>query len=230
MNVLKYNFLTLSILFMIPGSAIYFHRRDLRKVILRMSLLAIPFAFTEQLFYPDYWHPNFLFNFGDKIGFGIEDFIFVIGLASFTSTVYSFVFQKKYIRNSNSSPANMIYRLIIISIAVVAIIISFIIADIPIIYAAAFSMIVISAVIILKRPDLMIPGVLGGVLSAAVYFILCLIYGFIYPEIFMEIWNTGVLLNRFIMGVPVEELIYGFAAGFSATIIYPYLFNYKFRS
>ncbi|WP_319371790.1 lycopene cyclase domain-containing protein [uncultured Ilyobacter sp.] len=230
MKILEYNFLILSLIFIIPGALIFVLRKDLRIVIKKMSLIALPFAYAERLFYPIYWKPNFLFDLGNKIGFGLEDFIFVVGLASFSSTAYVFASGKRYVKNHIETSNSFFKKVFIISIFIVTLIELSIWMSIPIIYSSFFIMIMIPGWIVFKNPNFLVPGMLGGVLSAVIYFILCLIFNSIYTDIFRKIWHTQLFLNKFAMGVPLEELIYGFGAGFSATIIYPYIFNYKFGS
>jgi len=229
-GILKYDFLVLSLIFLIPGAIIFTLRKDLRTTIKKMSLISLPFALAEKLFYPSYWDPNFLLDLGNRIGFGLEDFIFVVSLASFTSTVYAFTFRKKYIKNNAEDSGLFLRRIFFISLFVIALIILSLWMTIPIIYSTVFIMIFIPLIIVFKRPDFLGPGFWGGILSAFVYFILCLIFGQIYPGVFVKIWNTDLLLDKYFMRVPLEELIYGFGAGFCATIIYPYIFNYKFGS
>ncbi|WP_320047611.1 lycopene cyclase domain-containing protein [uncultured Ilyobacter sp.] len=230
MEVLKYDFLILSLIFLIPGSVIFILRKDLRTTIKKMSLISLPFALAETLFYPSYWEPNFLLDMGNRVGFGLEDFIFVVSLASFTSTVYAFTFRKRYVKNNPENPILFLMRIFFISVSIIILILLSVWMNVPAIYSATFIMIIVPVIIILKRPDFLRPGILGGTLSAFVYFILCLVFNLIYPGVFEKIWNTNLLLNKFPMGVPLEELIYGFGAGFCATIIYPYIFNYKFGS
>jgi hypothetical protein len=229
-EILKYDFLILSLIFLIPGAVIFILRKDLRATIKKMSLISLPFAFAEKLFYPSYWEPNFLLDLGNRLGFGLEDFIFVVSLASFTSTVYAFSFGKRYLKNNIENPGLFLIRIFFISLSVIVLIVLSVWINIPAIYSSVFTMIAVPLIIILKRHDLLAPGILGGILSAFVYFILCLVFNMIYPGIFEKIWHTHLLLNKFKMGVPLEELIYGFGAGFCATIIYPYIFNYKFGS
>ena len=64
-----------------------------------------------------------------------------------------------------------------------------------------------------QRHDLSVPALLGGCLSAATYFLLCLAADALMPGLFKNIWHTDKFLNIFIAGVPVEELLYGFTAG-----------------
>ena len=227
---LKYDFLVLSLLFLIPGAIIFVFRKDLRTTIKKMSLISLPFALAEKLFYPNYWDPNFLFDLGNKVGFGLEDFIFVVSLASFTSTVYAFTFRKIYVKNNTEVSDLFLIRIFFISVSVISLIVLSLWMTVPIIYSAVFIMIFVPVIIIFKRPDFLGPGFWGGILSALVYFILCLVFSLIYPGVFGKIWKTNLLMDKYAMGVPLEELIYGFGAGFCATIVYPYIFNYKFGS
>ena len=71
-------------------------RPDLRRVIACVMPFSLPFACTEFLFYPSYWEPAFLFDLGRRMGFGIEDIIFVTGLAAFTTTAYACGFNRAY--------------------------------------------------------------------------------------------------------------------------------------
>ena len=87
---MKYDFLILTLIFWIPGILIYALRFDLRRIIHLMAAFSLPFALTEWLFYPEYWEPTFIFDLIHVVGFGIEDILFVTGLAAFTSTVYAF--------------------------------------------------------------------------------------------------------------------------------------------
>lgn len=67
----RYDFLVLAALCLVPGAVIAAGRPDLRPLMRRMSLASLPFAATEALSYPEYWHPRFLFDLADHIGFGI---------------------------------------------------------------------------------------------------------------------------------------------------------------
>jgi hypothetical protein len=79
-----------------------------------------------------------------------------------------------------------------------------------------------------QRPDLIAPALLGGCISAATYFLLCLAAAALMPGLFKNIWHTEKFLNIFIAGVPLEELLYGYSSGFVATAFYPYVFSRRF--
>ncbi|MDG5813962.1 lycopene cyclase domain-containing protein [Chitinispirillales bacterium ANBcel5] len=99
MNFLsQYPFLMLNILIWVAVLPVLIFRKDLRIHAAKLSILSIPFGFTEFLFYPDYWNPPFLFDLAERIGFGIEDFMFVTGLASMSITLPPFFLKKALIK------------------------------------------------------------------------------------------------------------------------------------
>jgi hypothetical protein len=225
---MEYHFLFLSLVFAIPGVVIYFLRKDLRIVISRLMLCSIPFAFTEFLFYRDYWEPKFVFDLAAKIGFGIEDFIFVMGLAAFTGTGYAVVFRKTLRTEKSVSSWRIVRRLSILLLITLALTVFQAGLSIPMIYGALFTMLSIAIGITWIRRELMMPLFFGGIISAGIYLVLCLILLLIIPEIFQLNWNPDAFSEKYILGVPLEELMYGFAAGSIASVFYPFVFSCKY--
>jgi hypothetical protein len=225
-HFLHYNFLVLSLLFLIPTILVYLLRKDLRIVILRMSVCSIPFAFTETLFYPQYWEPVFLFDLINIIGFGIEDVLFVIGLAGFSSTSYAFFVQKKYTNRTRRS--NWLIKLIILLTSTFIAIFIFVALKIEMIYASVIIMILLSLLIVFKRIDLFLPALFGGLITLIIYTTLSAIYIQIIPDVFSIVWKVENFSNIFVFSIPLEELMYGFAAGMIATAFYPFVFNLKY--
>lgn len=226
---MAYNFLTLSLIFLIPGLIVYISRKDLRKVIHLMALFSLPFALTERFFYPSYWEPVFLFNLIDIIGFGIEDILFVIGLSAFTSTAYAFFMRRRYTAAETKKRVNAAVTCCIITGIVLIMVTTSVMLEIEMIYGSFLIMGAISLFIFIRRRDLCIPGLAGGFFSAGIYTGLCLLLSVISPGIFQLTWHTDQFLNSFILGIPVEELIYGFASGTIATIFYPFVFDLEFK-
>jgi len=225
-----YVFFTLALMFCLPGILIWATRPELRRVIIRIIPLALPFACTEFLFYPSYWEPNFLFDLGNRIGFGIEDIIFVAGLASFTSTVYAFVLNRNYKSTEKTTLSACALRALGLFVFSALLFLGFIITGVSVIYATCIVMIAATSAMLLKRANLAAPALIGGCLSAATYFILCLAAEKLMPGLFKNIWHTDKFLNIFIVAVPLEEILYGFSAGLVGTVFYPYVFGRKFIS
>jgi len=62
---------------------------------------------------------------------------------------------------------------------------------------------------------------------AVLYWLLAAVYDWLYPGIFRTIWHTQVLLNVFLLGVPVEEILYGAASGGAGLVFYAYAFEQR---
>jgi hypothetical protein len=186
---MTYNFLILSLLFLIPGTIIFMLRSDLRIVIAIMALCSIPFAFTESLFYPSYWEPKFLFDLADRIGFGIEDVLFVIGLSAFTSTAYPFFCGACYEALGDVNPWAIFKRCAAIMGTTFVLIIIVMLLDIEMIYGSFGIMLGISAFIGLCRKDLIVPGLFGGLISMFVYSLLSLGFAWLIPGVYNLAWT-----------------------------------------
>lgn len=194
-----------------------------------MAICSLPFAFTERYFYPSYWEPVFLFNLIDVIGFGIEDILFVVGLSAFTSTVYAFCAGVSYHADESLNLKQSLLKILLTLLS------SFVMAgillhlNVPMIYGSFLIMILITTIIILLRRDLLIPGFTGGLISAIIYTGLCLCLAVIFPGVFKITWHTERFLNIFIMGIPLEEMLYAFASGSIGTVFYPFVLGLYFR-
>jgi hypothetical protein len=226
--MMQYHFLILSLAFAVPGILIYGLRPDLRVIVHRLILCSIPFAFTESLFYSDYWEPKFLFDLAAKIGFGIEDFLFVMGLASFTGTVYAVVFRRTFYADVNVPRGYIALRLGILALITIGLTLIQLILSIPIIYGTLMTMLGVALGITWIRRDLIIPLFLGGLISTVVYFAICRIVSLVIPEIFQLNWNLDAFSATFILGVPLEELLYSFGAGAIGSVFYPFVFSCRY--
>jgi hypothetical protein len=225
---LTWNFLTLALLFALPGMLIGAARPDLRRVIARVIPFSLPFACSEFLFYPSYWEPAFLFDLGRRIGFGIEDILFVTGLAAFTTTGYACACNRAYGPQGSITFRSCCIRTLWLFGLTGALLLGSLAAGLPVIYGACLVMAAATLAMLWQRPDLISPALLGGCISAATYFMLCLAAGRLMPGVFKNIWRTEKFLNIYMAGVPLEELLYGFSSGFAATAFYPYVFSRRF--
>ncbi|MEI6127803.1 MAG: hypothetical protein WCQ99_14750, partial [Pseudomonadota bacterium] len=180
----QYDFLFLSVLFSVPGVIIYALRQDLRTVIIKIIPFSWPFAFTEFLFYPSYWEPHFLFDLGRKIGFGIEDFIFVSGLAAFTTTAYSFVSGRRYVALGQNRIAGAMLRCAGPFLATFILLVLALFFAVPVIYASCAAMLAVTGGMLVVRRDLVVPGLSGGMISLTIYYILCGVCELVMPGLF----------------------------------------------
>nr|WP_211194528.1 lycopene cyclase domain-containing protein [Pyxidicoccus fallax] len=217
----------MSLLFLLPGAGFWLARPDLRPLMRRTVGLSLPFATTEWLFYPEYWTPHFLFGLADRIGFGIEDVLFVSGLGAFASTAYAVVFRRTPMPRGApvSRPWLRVAGVFALAMAVVAVLLA---VGVPILYASVVAMVGVSAGLLLARPDLVVPSVLGAWVSAVIYLMLCLVFGALVPGVFERTWRPSLLLPGTLLGVPLDEVLYGLGAGFGATAVPAWAFGLRF--
>lgn len=227
--MLTYSFLTLSLLLAIPGVVVWVARPDLRPVIGWMALTSLPFALTEALFYPDYWRPKFLWDLVEVLGFGLEDFLFVAGLAAFSSTAWAFVTGQRLeplpAERRPGSPLRAGLGALLVCFLLVG---ALVLVEVPMIYGAPLIMTGMSAAILAARRDLIVPALGGALVTTLVYTIACLLLAWLIPEVFALDWNTDKFLDTYVLGVPVEELLYASTAGLIATIFYPFVTGQRY--
>ncbi|MDC0715134.1 lycopene cyclase domain-containing protein [Stigmatella sp. ncwal1] len=223
---MAYDFLVLALLFLVPGALIWLLRPDLRGLMGRAVLLSLPFAATEWLFYPEYWAPRFLFGLADRLGFGIEDVLFVTGLGAFSSTAYAVAFRRRVMARASSSRPWQ--RSVGAIVAVLALAGGLRMVGLPILYAAVVAMGAGAVGVLKVRPDLRGPGLLGALVSVAIYLGLCLIFAALVPGVFERAWRPSLLLPGRFLGVPLDELLYGWGAGLAATVFPAWAFGFGF--
>lgn len=223
---MTYSFLVLSILLALPGALIWMLRADLRPMLRILAIASIPFAFTELLFYPTYWKPVFLFDLVNIIGFGVEDIIFVVGLSAFASGSYPAIFGKAFLPPSAPTPSlapKSIKRAVgTLALCFFAV---FVLAmmNVPMIYGSFLIMGSFSLAILALRRDLL-PACLGGALVTGLgYTLICMLLAALIPEVFELDWNTDKFTNIFILGIPLEEIVYATLSGAIAAIFYPFI-------
>jgi hypothetical protein len=226
---MKYQFLVLCGLLLIPGTIVFAVRTDLRRVILTMGLCSLPFALTESLFYPTYWEPRFLFDLVNAIGFGIEDFIFVFGLAAFTSTVYPVCFNRRFEAREEAPVRVIAYRIAALLCGTFALTGLWVIAGLEMIWGSVVIMLGMSTAIWWSRRDLIVPSLLGGGVSALVYGAICYVFALLIPHVFELSWHVERFSNVYLLGVPLEEILYSAGAGVVATAFYPFAFSKRFE-
>jgi hypothetical protein len=223
---MTYEFLLLSSLFLLPGALIGWARPDLRWLMKRAVLFALPFAATEWLFYPEYWTPRFLFNLADHLGFGIEDVLFVAGLAAFASTAHAVAFGRRVVpRGGAVRPLPRALAALGAVLGGAGVLRS---AGVPILYASVVAMGAGAVGLLWVRPDLWGPGVSGGVVSAAIYLVLCLLFSWLDPGVFERTWRPSLLLPGRLLGVPLDEVLYGGGAGVAAKVFPAWAFGFGF--
>lgn len=225
----QYPFLILCIITLVPSLFTAALRRDLTIHMARMALISLPFAFTEFMFYPDYWDPPFLFNAAARLGFGLEDFLFVAAIGAISIGLYPSLLKQKLQHMKPQSSKQTLLKILTLSGSALFAAVTGWAAGLPAIYTALLIMMVMPSAVLLKsRPDLIRHSLKSGLVSLAAYTAVCLMLELLLPGTFDLYWHTGNLMNVYTGPLPLEELLYGFATGFATATLYPFAFGLEF--
>lgn len=229
----EYPFFMLTILlwsFALPSILL---RKDMRPHLLRAAVLSLPFAFTEALFIPQYWDPPFLFDLQNKIGFGLEDLLFVSGLGVAALGIPALVLNLA-LKNRSSAVMEGIFSKRSLAALSAALILCFVSVAIsktgfPAIYAATGVMALSYFAALWVRRDLAQVSLMSFLLGIVSYSLICAALEAIVPGVFTKYWHTEKLFNAALAGIPLEELLYGGLSFCLAVSLYPLLFDLKWE-
>lgn len=223
---MKHDYLVLSLMLVAPGALVLVLRPDLRRAVLLAAAASVPFAATERFFYGVYWTPSFAFDLVHLVGFGVEDVLCVTGLAASMTASYPVATRRRLLdegslRASAGRAAAAVTLTLALALALMA-------SGIAPIFAAYAAMLTLVVGMVGARRDLLVPALVGGTLSALLYAATFLAYRALDPEFVARVWHTERLIHRFVVGVPVEELLYGWTAGTAGSIFYAYASGARF--
>jgi len=204
---------------------LYLARKDLRRKMLWLSItLGFLGPIGEVWFLRDYWQPQIFF--GRSIG--LEDYLFMFFITGIACVLHQVVFNFKIsprITKSAHNPAVVISSIIIGSIVLANILVF--VFKMNSMYAGIVTMISIAVTIVFVRRDFVVDCLLGGLLTSAVMFIGYMTILSIYPELIHRWWLIKNLSGVMIRGIPMEELLWGFAFGAMMGPLYEFIFGHS---
>jgi len=185
------------------------------------SVFMTPFGLTEPIFVPEYWNPPSLFELAQKTGFDIESIIFSFAIGGIGAVLYNIIMRKSLVgidRPERNARGHRRHRL--------ALAVPF--ASFPLLYflpwnpvdAGIAAMALGAFAAVSCRPDLRSNTLLGGVLFFALYTVFLLGLKWSAPGYIEQVWNLRALSGIMILGLPIEELLFGFSFGLMWTGIY----------
>ena len=220
----QYAWLLWASAFMLPWVLIFWARRSLRRPMLWASVLTAPFGLTEPLFVPEYWNPPSLFDLAQRTGFDIESLIFCFALGGLGVAGYRALAQVPL--QSLDHEARLVPRHRWHLLALASPFFTFVgLIGLPWnpIYPAIVAMTAGAAMTVLCRPDLWRKALFGGVVFLALYVVFLLGLTWMWPGYVEAVWNLDALLLWHPAGLPLEELLFGFAFGTYWSSVYEHL-------
>ena len=209
-----YVWLVWSSAFLVPWLALFLSFRRDRKVMMWASALTMPLGLTEPLFVPRYWNPPSVFDLAQTTGFDIESLIFCFAIGGVGTVLYQVATRRRLRpvgRDERRKRRHHYHRA-----ALLAPVVAFpalCLAPWNPIYPAILAMAFGGAATMACRPDLKSDTLLGGVLFAAYYAVFMLLLEWSAPGYIARVWNLPALSGVMVAGIPLEELLFGFAFG-----------------
>ncbi len=207
--------------FLLPWLLLFLAFNQHRRQMWWASVLMAPFGLTEPLFVPEYWNPPSLFEFAQRTGFDIESIVFSFAIGGIGAVLYNIVTRKRL----EPLPAGKLHhnrdRWHPWALATPF-------ALFPILYflpwnvidAGIAAMVAGAVAVLWCRPDLKGNTLVGGILFLLLYTAFLLALKWSAPGYIEQVWNLKELSGILIYGLPLEELLFGFAFGLFWTGIY----------
>lgn len=210
----QYVWLFWSTAFLCPWLVLYVYWPELRAQMVRVSGLTSLLGLTEPIFVPAYWNPPTLFDLAQRTGFDLESLVFCFAIGGIATVAYN-AFTGGTARAMTGaerrSAAHRFHRF-----ALAAPFLAF-----PPLYFLPWNPIYAGIVALAAggganvacRPDLARNTAVGGAVFALIYGAFMLLLRAWAPGYIEHVWNLPGLSGVLIAGIPLEELLFGFAFG-----------------
>jgi len=213
-----YAYLIGGIIFLAIWLALFIIRKDLRRQMLVMSLIGSIFTPIALVFLPDYWYPEHIL--GSFLG--IEDYLFAFAIAGIGSVIYEATAGKTHTLCDCRKRSQK--DLLIIALGAVAILLVLTFAfDLNSIYSNYVAFFAIFGFIIFFRRDLLWQSLMSGFMVGLLMFFFYQIWIAIYPGIIEHWWKLENISGILVLGVPLEEIVWGFSWGIAGGSLYEFM-------
>ena len=207
--------------FLIPWGIIFAWNVGKRRMMWRVSLVTSLFGLTEPIFVPRYWNPPSLFDLAQRTRFDIESLIFSFAIGGIGVVLYDAITRR------DLAPMELLtrhgrrhswHRVALVAPFVLFVPLYFLPWN-PI-FAALVCLVAGAVASVVCRPDLLTKTIVSGALFLVLYWLFMLgLRGFA-PGYIEAVWNLRNLSGVLIGGIPLEELLFGFAFGMYWASVY----------
>jgi len=219
-----YSYLVGVLIFGAAWLACYLIGKSYRAEIRWGTLISAPMALTSILFVPQYRTPPSLFNLDQRIRVGIEDVLWAAAVGGIASVVAEILLKeslsafRKGVRKRHFAPF-------------IVVVVVFVVLQLwhpgKTIYNTIIAFAIGTAAIAVLRSDLIPTMITGSLNFALLYFALFLIFLFLYPGFIQRYYNIPNLLGIYVLGVPIEELLFAATGGAIWSVAYEYVQGYR---
>ena len=223
----QYSYFSGAIIFLTAWLILFLWQRRYHAEMLSGTLLSTPFAFTAFLFIPQYWTPPSLWNLDARYGIGVEDFLWSAAVGGIASVASEIFFRGQLVRSRVAQPDPRWAPLIVV-VVVLAVLVS--LFRNHVMYDTIAALLVGAATVAVLRPDLIGRMTRGALIFAVIYGLLFAYFLLLYPEFVTRFYNIKNLLGFYVLGIPIEELLFAYSGGLMWCVIYEYMQHYRAKS
>ena len=200
--------------FLLPWLLLFIARPHLRRRMLLASALTAPFGLTEPVFVPAYWNPPSLFDLALRTGFDFESLVFCFAIGGLAASVYRSLAPSPDRTLGTTTARALHHRFHAAALASPFVVFAVLL---PLrwnpIYAGISALLTGALATLLCRPDLTRNTLSGGVLMLVLYVVFLLGLKLFWPGYIEAVWNLPALVRWRPVGLPLEELLFGFGFG-----------------
>ncbi len=218
--------MTASLVLILIWLVLFERREDLRKQILTMSISIGVLSFLTCYFWwtRDWWHPLNLT--GTKAGF--EDFLMGFGAGGIMVAAYEEIFNKQMYKARGFHKYHVGgMTLLLLMIFVMEFLLD---RGLTTFWACVATFTLVSLLIYSSRRDLLVHAFLSGILMAVASLTFYYVIILLSPNWIHNTYDWRHLSGYLFTGIPLEELVFWFLAGFVFGPFYEYWQGEKVRS
>jgi hypothetical protein len=219
-----------SSVFMLPWGILYALLPSRRRIMIRTSVLTAAFGLTQPIFVPAYWNPPTLFDLAQRTGFDIESLIFTFAIGGIGAVSYRAraVLAATLLEEGGGAGAGVRrpdrhrwhFAALAVPFPVFLLLLAF---PWNPIYPAIASLFAGALAAAICRPDLVRNSLWGGVIFLGLYLVFLLGLRWSWPGYIEAVWNLPRLLPWRPLGLPIEELLFGFGFGLYWSCVYEHV-------
>lgn len=222
-----YSYLVGTLIFWLAWVACFVVGKAYRSEMRWGTLIAAPMALTSLLFVPQYWTPPSLFNLDEKIRVGIEDFLWAAAVGGLAAIVGE-ILLKEQLKALRKTRHKRHYAPFVIA-AVIFLVLRFGLHW-KTMNSTIVALAVCAVIIAYLRPNLVRLMLTSAASFTLVYFGLFLMVLALYPQFVQRYYALGNLLGIFVLGVPIEELLFAASGGAVWSVAYEYVHGYRLEA
>jgi hypothetical protein len=220
----KYVWLIWASAFMLPWAILYAAAPAVRRVMIRASIPTAAFGLTQPIFVPRYWNPPTLFDLAQRTGFDIESLIFCFAIGGIGAASYRALAalpEAAMDLAERRSGRHRWHRAALVTPFPVFLLL--LVFPWNPIYPGIFALLSGALAAAICRPDLIRNSLLGGAIFFVLYLVFLLGLRWYWPGYIEAVWNLGQLLPWRPLGLPLEELLFGFGFGLYWSCVYEHV-------